>query len=547
MRTSVPAVLISSLLLALAGVGCASDNEPVPPADAPTDGAVTGDEDDLTSLTARARTLKFAGVVFVDPSASDSSIIATIRKQTQSAFGALREADVGVNSREFKDVDPKTFVKSQVTVIDTDRPGDTGVARLRVSYTFTDTAVVPLPMATRSSLQLAVLNPSYYSQNERVFQECTTKDAHATEFKDGSIWYVFDPALASCRTAINAEQKAVDAARLKLGSSKTQVSKIEAERLYIPSTFSFKAGPNNKKVSYPEYDRLFAGGVEKDKLVIGMVSGMMADWAAGEKHSDYEDQGYEMWFGGLREIFTARPGFKLVKTEPAEDLTTFTAAGKTIKAKDFNEIMSWELDNVNPAGVTYANRDAFRAAIASKLARHWLTFEVPVKVTLNGATKDFTIKLQTYFGAETDETPHKRAIKTSDLFVYNGHSYIGYGPLDPSRFRAGDFPESYQVLMINGCVSYNYYEKDYFPLKTGGTKNLELVTNGLESWVNESGEAMGRYVGAFIDGKLNPYTKILEAAQFTGYGYSWGQDALRVVDGELDNKFSPTKVQLTIQ
>ena len=101
--------------------------------------------------------------------------------------------------------------------------------------------------------------------------------------------------------------------------------------------------------------------------------------------------------------------------------------------------------------------------------------------------------------------------------------------------------------MINGCVSYNYYEKDYFPLKDGGTKNLELVTNGLESWVNESGEAMGRYVGAFIDGKLNPCTTILEAAQFTGYGYDWGHDALRVVDGELDNKLTPSKVKLTIQ
>ncbi len=65
--------------------------------------------------------------------------------------------------------------------------------------------------------------------------------------------------------------------------------------------------------------------------------------------------------------------------------------------------------------------------------------------------------------------------------------------------------------------------------------------------MNESGEAMGRYVGAFIDGKLNPYTTILEAAQLTGCGYSWGQDALRVVDGELDNELSPSKVKLTVQ
>jgi len=77
---------------------------------------------------------------------------------------------------------------------------------------------------------------------------------------------------------------------------------------------------------------------------------------------------------------------------------------------------------------------------------------------------------------------------------------------------ASDFPPTYQVLNVNGCVSYNYYEKDYFPLKAGGTKNLDMVTNGLESWVNESGPAMGRFVGAFIDGKQSSYKGILKAA-----------------------------------
>jgi hypothetical protein len=169
-------------------------------------------------------------------------------------------------------------------------------------------------------------------------------------------------------------------------------------------------------------------------------------------------------------------------------------------------------------------------------------------VSIGGApAKPVTIKLQSYFGAETDPTPHKRGIKTSDVFVYNGHSYIGYGPLDPSQFTSSDFPPSYQIMAINGCVSYNYYEKDYFPLKNGGTKNLELITNGLESWVNESGPAMGRLVGSLIDGKLNDYQDVLKAAQFTQFGYDWGMDALRVVDGELDNVYDPAKVKITIQ
>jgi hypothetical protein len=504
------------------------------------------DESELTSLTARQRTLKFGGVVYVDPAASDSTIISTIRKQTQSAFGALREADIGVNSRELKDVDPTTFVKTNLTVVDTANPAAPQRQVLRVAYTFTDSAVVPIPIASRSAISLGLLSPNYQAQTQRVFEECTSRDQHAREFRDGSLWYVFNPALSSCKTAMTKEQQAVDAARAQLGDSRTKISKVEVDRLYIPANMALGRVATNTKTYYPEYDRLYAGGVEPGKVVIGMVSGMMADWAAGERHELYEDAGYPMWYGGLREIFNARPGFKLTKIEPQEDLKTFTVAGKTYTFASFDDLMKFELDGVNPAGLTYSGRNAVRAAIATRLAKHWVTFEAPVKVTMNGQTKDVTIKVQTYFGAETDSTPHKRAIKTSDIFVYNGHSYIGYGPLDPSRFSRSDFPSSYQVLMINGCVSYNYYEKDYIPLKEGGTKNLDLVTNGLESWVNESGEAMGRFVGAFIDGKQNSYKVILDAAQFTGYGYSWGQDALRVVDGELDNKYRPSTTPITV-
>ena len=61
-----------------------------------------------------------------------------------------------------------------------------------------------------------------------------------------------------------------------------------------------------------------------------------------------------------------------------------------------------------------------------------------------------------------------------------------------------------------------------------------------------SGPAMGRFVGTLINGKQASYLDLLKAAQFTGYGYAWGQDALRVVDGELDNKYAPTKTPIVV-
>jgi hypothetical protein len=154
--------------------------------------------------------------------------------------------------------------------------------------------------------------------------------------------------------------------------------------------------------------------------------------------------------------------------------------------------------------------------------KHWITFEAQVSVAV--------------------------AIKNSDVVVYNGHSYIGYGLLDPSNFTPDDFPASYQIMFANGCVSYNYYEKDHFPLKQGGSKNLKLVANGLESWVDGSGPAVGRFVGTLLDGKQESYQNLLKAAQFTAdeAGYSWGQDALRIVDGELDNTYDPGTTPITV-
>jgi hypothetical protein len=534
MKISLMRLPLLALLAASAMVACA----------APTDAESTaGTEDDLTSLTARSRQLTFAGYVYVDADAGDYQIVSTIKRQTQSAFGALRNAKVGVNSRELKEVDPSTFLKTPVEVVDPADKNAPPQKMMKVSYTYTDNALVPIPMARRSAIGLGLLGADYQMQLDRVLKECTADDKEANEFRS-SIWYVFDPSLRNCTDAMKKEQAQIDADRQ--GLAENQVPKSEVDRLYIPMTANLKYQSTNGRKRYPEYDRLYGGGVEAGKLVVGMVSGMMADWAAGEHHDTYEDQGYDMWYGGLREVMKARPGFKLVSVEGVANPLEYKVGTTTVTFASFDDMIAFELDNKNPAGISYSNRNALRKVIADTVAKRWVTFEAPVTVQMGGETKPFTIKLQSYFGAETDSTPHKRAIKTSDIFVYNGHSYIGYGPLDPSRFSPSDFPSTYQVMNVNGCVSYNYYEKDYIPLKEGGTQNLDLVSNGLESWVNESGPAMGRFVGAFIDGKQNSYQDILRAAQFTYYGYDWGMDALRVVDGELDNKYSPRTTPITV-
>ncbi len=76
-----------ALLLLVAGVqaACVADE------------GTTGDEEDLTSVTARTRALTIEGYVYVEPTASASQILASVRKQNESGFGALREASISAN------------------------------------------------------------------------------------------------------------------------------------------------------------------------------------------------------------------------------------------------------------------------------------------------------------------------------------------------------------------------------------------------------------------------------------------------------------------
>jgi hypothetical protein len=233
--------LASLLLFATvsATVGCAIDTGAD---DEEVDEAAIDAE--LTSNTALARKLEFQARVYVQPGSTDTSIVSTIRRQTQSAFGALREANVGVNSRELNAINPTTFQKRTVTLVD----GTTRREMTEVTYTYTDAAVVPKTMARRSALSLGLLNGYYQSQKDRILTECTSNDSHAREFAD-SIWYVFNPSLGQCKAAMTKEQQAIDTARRALTNPGDEVVKGEVERLYQPVTMKLSASATNTRAA----------------------------------------------------------------------------------------------------------------------------------------------------------------------------------------------------------------------------------------------------------------------------------------------------------
>lgn len=499
------------------------------------DGATTADEADLTSVRARSRELKFEGRVYVSPNASQDEILRVVHQQTKTAFGPLRTSNIGVNNRELKGVDPQTFVKRNVLVVDTDVAGDKGKEMLEVRYTYVDDAVVPEDMSDRSTLQGAVLRPDYTSETQRILKECTRNDKEAQEFSD-ALWYVFEPSVSSCPKAIKAEQTKIDAARLKLTDATKQVAKAEASRLYLPVTFALGADKTNDGDSYPEYDRLYRGGIKQNKLIISFINGLIDHEGGGNLA---EDPGYGEWIDTLDQILTERPGFKVASVQDGVDISSYTLSnGKTVTLS-IQDIVNLR-NGSGPSGLTFSQKQELEEMVADRVADHWITLELPAKVKI-GTTQTRNIKIQilTYFGHAETTTPFKYAIKNSDVFLYNGHSLIGFGPLDPRNFTADDFPSSYQILFIDSCVSYNYYEADYIPLKKGGTKNLDLVTNAIESPSFQSGFALGQFIVTLTNGKQASWLELLESAEATG-------DGMRVVDGELDNKYNPSTKPITL-
>jgi hypothetical protein len=522
-----PRRLLASSLLALLActAACAAES-----------GADTaeGDESDLTSVTARSRDLQFVGKVFVEANAPDSTILSAVRAQSQTAFGPLRGAEIAVNSRELKEVDPSTFKRRAVKVVDPSVASDPGKEMLEVTYTYKDRAVVAVSYARKTTVPLAVMGPGYRAQSDRVLTECTANDQHARDFAS-SLWYVFDPAVGSCREAIKAEQQKIDADRAKVRAPDL-VAKSEAERLYLPITVKLGPDKTNRGASYPEYHRLYAGGVQKDKLIVSLVYGLIDHDHSGGPAADFN---FGELMTTLEKVMDTQDGWRVGASVDGVDLSSFTlASGKKVSNPSIKDLVKVH-SRSDSLGLSYADGQDLDKQLAERIYRKWFTVERPVTVKIGTeAPRDVMVQFLVYYGADSASTPHKYAIKNSDVFLYNGHSYIGYGPLDPSNFTAADFPKSYQLLWVDGCVSYNYYEKDYYPLKDGGSKNLEIITNGLEAPSWRSGHAMGQFLAKFLDGKNASYRDLLLAAEAT--------EAMRVVEGEIDNEFTPARFPISI-
>lgn len=137
------------------------------------------------------------------------------------------------------------------------------------------------------------------------------------------------------------------------------------------------------------------------------------------------------------------------------------------------------------------------------------------------------------------------AMKTSDIFLYDGHSGLG-GYLDPARLSldSGEqltLPKNkYQIFYFNGCSTYAYYNKKFFNLKRTssdlkGTKNLDIITTGIGASFDVGSRVDVTFLTTITSGQRPSWQTILDRIN---HAEGWST-ALTHVNGDEDNPRTP--------
>ncbi len=514
--------------LAVGGVSCAPSEE---------DGD-TVDPDAIVGSNSVARTATVQSFVFVSATATDRQIQEAAVAQIRPLFGALKAFDIGLGRRldtpsAYTAINTASFKRDTVTVVDPAHPGAT-TQMVRVRYTYTDRAVVTNRLSTRRAFPTTLLFSDVTPHATEVVNQCQTEKM---DWGQSGLWYNFEPHIERCQSLVTAEKDRIQTQRRALTDPDHQVTVDEVNRWFLPITVGLStiARTENK---YPDYHRLF----DDNRLVVASFFGV-------DKLDDPNDYGARNFFTYIRSVLRARPELQLQPVS-GSDFTRISFNGATISNVTPLQVAGWIVDRTGyPASVPSSMVDAFRRQVIAQWRDKALSFSSPATVTINGASKSVTAEVRVYYGNEEGwgtgaVQRYQTAFRDADVFQYTGHSHLGSGPLDARNYSASNFPNRYQVVMVNSCVSFNYYNT-FFDMHPGGTLNLDTVTNGLPVYLEGSGESSARFAIAFLDGRFRSYLQVLTSMRLD-LGWQSGYDPNRVADGESDNTFSPATTRMTM-
>ncbi len=508
-----------------------------PPIDDSDNGAA-----DLTGTTSAERAIHFEGQVFVAADASDDAVKIAIAREVKTAIGALRQPMVSIDDRgSLHNLDPAKWTKKVLTLKDPANPAQTSQV-MRVTYKYDDRAVVTNQLASRSSVDFVMLQGDYGQHDQPLKTDCTDDPTTDTD----SLWYHYQPQNAACTTRVQNELAAIASEQQKNGNAPDVVGPAEAHRWFMPVTAKLDAPQLPGKAFSPEYDRLFGLGTNKDKLIVYAFFGVDSD------ENNPDDVLAQEAVRFLREMQSKLPNIRVTNTNPGAMLLDIYVDGKKLDGVTYDKMWSWVLDQTSypPEVGTDAGKIAdLRKQVIGKLAERWIYWDLPIRVN----DKDLMVEVRTFYDYE-DGSPDARqhaqwryleAFWYGDVFLYNGHSHFGHGPLEPNLYSAQNFNDRYQIMMVNSCISYNYYHEDFLAYKPGGSKNLDMVVNGLPSYVWGGGVATARLLTQLLDGTQKSYVDILNGQRLDTPWGETGYDPMRIVDGELDNVYDKSKTPIT--
>lgn len=251
----------------------------------------------------------------------------------------------------------------------------------------------------------------------------------------------------------------------------------------------------NTKATYPEYERLFVNGELSFDILFGMDNSSL-DWNP-KSSKDLSAQSYRQ----LKQALT-QWGYQS-KTWSAQEINSFFGNSGFFGSQPFVE----ELVKQTPKGL---------------------------------------IKYRIFFGPSTIyegaafQKMLAHSLMNSSIMLYAGHSGLGeYLNLDliqnHSQIKMQANKQRYQIYYFNSCSSYPYYNSQYFNLKKTntdpkGTKNLDIITNGLSTFFSAIAPSSFTLMQAIelysTQGKKTTYQDIMNKAN---------SDNLIGISGDEDN------------
>ena len=321
------------------------------------------------------------------------------------------------------------------------------------------------------------------------FNLCT--DDHYNS--EGDFFYFWDP------NRINKTGRGWSYPDCPLKNDNYNVVRVEGELTRIKNSYQ----------KYLEYDRLYG----KKKLKVSLFVGYVNDEDIGVNHFDDEDPAIEavdIIIERMQEL-----GYE-IKEEQIHKRTDY-------KSK-------FSLPGINKYFKLEA-KDVSRAAVTKKELGKDNKIDIEVEILLSDTSLN-----------SKDRTFHRlyrRALKKSDVVVYDGHSGLG-ATLDLDILDMGLAGASkYQVFYFNGCSSYRYFKDSYLEKKAGGEKNLDIVLSGITTLSDTAAPNILAFVEGFLEGKALNSSYILQKIENANFDINGSY--LTGILGEAQNKWEPVK------